>query len=284
MATKPIEPITVLNLDNLIKQTGRAATSETYTGQVESLFGNLKVVAVGQGMPSPGSQLVQVGNAPNGFGKTVIWDRSSNAILLAVFINAADPLGISISGVRPTDYITVSSVDGLCTFDQDKGNPNASSIVGIIGDGLNAVLNMTGVGAAVSQMTSAAETFAQKQFKGTGQGQDVRDGFGRQPNGNIERQEGGILISLPQADGPYYSGQSEARWVKQANPQTRADQNRPPQVVYGFYPQPNVPRPANGRQCGSAGEIYITPWDHAFSDNAGYYKVMVALSEQPLPN
>ena len=40
---------------------------------------------------------------PTGFGKGFTWDRSQDEALLVLFINAADPLGISIDGLQAGD-------------------------------------------------------------------------------------------------------------------------------------------------------------------------------------
>ena len=74
-------------------------------------------------------------------------------------------------------------------------------------------------------------------------------------NGQVARQEGGILVALPGADGPYYSGTGESRWIGGS----RDDAHRPHQVVHGLYPVPNVPVQTNSRPAGADGDVYVTP-------------------------
>lgn len=277
--SSPVLPHSV-DLDKLIAN-GRLVSTAQYATHIAQVFGPTRTVLIGSGNPSPATQVVQVGNQPDGYGKTIIWDRTSDAILCAIFLNAADAMGVSISNVSATDYVTISSVDGIASFSKDKGNPIASSIVGIISDGLKAVLTATGSGSIATPLLSAGTNYAQTQFAATNNPTALRDGFGIQPKDHsIERQEGGICIALPQADGPIYSGEDQKWWIKPG--QSRDDAHRPPQAAHGFFPQPNVLRVQNGRQAGANGEVYITPWDYSFADNAGWYKVFVVVSKAQL--
>ena len=124
----------------------------------------------------------------------------------------------------------------------------------------------------------AAESFAKDQFKATNAKHKLRDAFGVDPgSGHKARQEGGVLVSLPEASGPYYSGDGDHknRWIKE--PGDRMDANRPQHVVAAFFPmQSNSAQ--NTRPIGANGQVFVTPWDWQFDDNAGYYKVFVQLT------
>ena len=86
----------------------------------------------------------------------------------------------------------------------------------------------------------------------------IRNGFGVDPgNGQVARQEGGILVALPGADGPYYNGTGESRWILPGG--SRDDAHRPHQVVHGLYPVPNVPVQTNSRLAGADEDVYVTP-------------------------
>lgn len=271
-------------LEAHIAQSAKIVNRADYWARSEAIHGPTRTIAPLPAADAAGVQVIQVGDNPDGFGKGVVWDRSSDAILLAIFVNAADPLGVSISGVAGSDYVTISSVEGLASFSQDTGNPLASSIIGVIGAGLSGVLKLTGVGAALGPLIDGATKFAQDEFKPTDVKTKIRDGFGVDPgSGKLARQEGGVLVSLPGAGGPYYSGDDnhKDRWVKDGG--SRDDAHRPAQVQHGFFPLPNVSRNTNGRQAGADGEVYITPWDWKFGDNAGYYKVFVIVSKAKLP-
>ncbi len=62
------------------------------------------------------STVVTVGTAPSGFGKEFDWDRSQPSCLVAVFINVADPLGVSITGLQAGDTIQIMSASGSAPF------------------------------------------------------------------------------------------------------------------------------------------------------------------------
>jgi hypothetical protein len=263
-------------LQKTIVQTPNIASKNAYWQLAQSLHGP----TVTKPAPNTASQLVQLGDSPNGFGKGVIWSRATDAILLVVFLNAADPLGISVSNVESTDTVTVISATGIASFSKDKGNPILSSIIGILGEGIADLAKLTGIGAAAAPLINDATQFAQNQFKGTNAATDYRDAFGVEPkSGSVERQEGGVLVTLPGAGGPYYSGDSDHknRWIKPGG--SRDDAHRPPHVIYGFYPVQNA---HNARPAGANGDVFLTPWDFAFDDNAGFYKIELAISKKPL--
>src|SRR5262249_32161571 len=44
---------------------------------------------------------------PQGFGSGFSWDRADNEVMLVMFINAADPLGVSIDGLVAGDTVQV---------------------------------------------------------------------------------------------------------------------------------------------------------------------------------
>ncbi len=185
---------------------------------------------------SAGNGVVVVGEHPLGFGKTFIWDRADDQILLVMFINAADDMGVSVLGLQPNDVIQVTSAAGIASFSEDKGNPLASSIVGLIGVGAKAALGLTGLPEVVP-IVDAAEKIAQEQFKATNAKTKRRNAFGVDPgSGHKAKQEGGLVISFPEAGEPYYSGNSDhkERWIKPDG--TRTDDHRPNHVVFGFFP------------------------------------------------
>ncbi len=230
---------------------------------------------------SAGNGVIVVGEQPQAFGKTFIWDRKDEQILLAVFVNAADNLGISILGLEPRDVIQVTSAAGIASFSKDKGNPAASSLVGLIGAGAKAGLGIAGLPEAIPFVT-AAEKFAQDQFKATNTKNKVRNAFGVDPaSGHKAKQEGGIVISFPEAGEPYYSGDGDhqERWIKSDG--TRTDNHRPNHVVYGFFPIAGNLAHNTRSVYGSYAPLYISAWNFSFDDNAGYYKIFVLIQKGP---
>jgi hypothetical protein len=231
---------------------------------------------------SPGNMIVQVGDHPDGFGKGFIWDRKDDQILLVVFINAADDLGVSIEGLARNDIVQVTSASGIASFSEDKGNPLASSLVGLIATGAKAAAGVGAVPEAIP-IINGAEEFAKDQFKATNAKNKRRDAYGVEPNSGLKaRAEGGLLICLPGSGGPYYSGDSDhtVRWIKPDG--TRNDTNLPNHVQPGFafFANRNDFEP---RRVVADGELYVVPWDWYFPDNAGFYKAFIYIKKGPEP-
>ena len=226
------------------------------------------------------SSLTTVGGEglPPGFGKGFTWDRADNEILLVMFINAADPFGISIEGMQAGDQVQVLAASGIASFSEDKGNPLASSIVGLVAAGAKVVLGTAGA-PEVAPAIDAAEAFARDQFKATNAKTKRRDAFGVDPSsGHKAKEEGGLLVCLPEAGGTYYSGDGDhkGRWIKPDG--VRTDDHLPAHVFGGFFPIQGDPG-HNTRTARQSGPMYVTAWDWKFEDNAGFYKVFVKLTK-----
>jgi hypothetical protein len=230
--------------------------------------------------PAGRSSLTTVGGdgLPEGFGKGFTWDRAEDEALLVMFINAADPLGVSIDGLKEGDYVQVMSASGVASFSEDKGNPTASSIVGLVAAGANVAVSAAGAPEVVP-VINAAEKFAQDQFKATNAKTKRRDTFGVDPgSGHKARQEGGVLICLPEAGGTFYSGDGDHkdRWIKGDG--VRTNDKLPAHVFGSFFPRQGF-ADHNTRMAQQAGQMYVVPWDWKFEDNAGFYKVFVKLKK-----
>jgi hypothetical protein len=226
------------------------------------------------------SSLTVVGgeDVPAGFGKGFTWDRSQDEALLVMFINAADPLGVSIDGLQAGDQIQVLSASGIASFSQDKGNPLASSIVGLVAAGANVAITAAGYPEVVP-VINAAESFAKDQFKATGSKRELRDTFGVAPGSGLKaRQEGGVLVCMPEAGGTFYSGDNDhkARWIQGTG--DRTDDKLPAHMFGSFFPRQGFGE-HNTRTAQQTGPMYLVPWDWQFDDNAGFYKVFVKLKK-----
>ena len=226
------------------------------------------------------SSLTTVGGEglPAGFGKGFTWDRADNEVLLVMFINAADPLGISIEGMQAGDQVQVLAATGIASFSEDKGNPLASSIVGLVAAGAKVLIDTAGA-PEISPVIDAAETFAKDQFKATNAKTKRRDAFGEDPSsGHKAKEEGGLIVCLPEAGGLYYSGDEDhkSRWIKPDG--VRTDDHLPAHVFGGFFPL-RGDLGHNTRIAGQSGPMYVAAWDWKFEDNAGFYKVFVKLSK-----
>jgi hypothetical protein len=263
------------NLQDTIRHDGKLKGGTAYWSQVKAHYGKDKKTVPAIHLATKKvtrSQLETVGDQPEGFGKSFTWDRQDDGIVLAVFVNAADPFGVSISGVQDGDKVQVTSAAGIASFTEDKGNPLASSLVGLIATGVEVFVP------EATPLVDAAESFAKDQFKATGAKHKRRDAFGVDPStAHKALQEGGVLICLPGDGGPVYSGNGDhkERWLKKH--EDRADAIRPDHLKYGFFLQREPYK--NVRTVRGNGEIYVLAWDHKFEDNAGYYKVFVHLTK-----
>ena len=131
----------------------------------------------------------------------------------------------------------------------------------------------------VVPVINAAEEFAKEQFKATNAKTKRRDAFGVDPgSGHKARQEGGLLICLPEAGGTFYSGDGDHkdRWIKGDG--VRADDKKPAHLFGSFFPRQGFAS-HNTRVAQQGGQMYVVPWDWKFEDNAGFYKVFVKLKK-----
>lgn len=276
-----------------IKKTGKLSGGGNYWRLAEARYGGQKrtvpakpflkaKAGTGPAALAAGgrSSLTTVGGEglPEGFGKGFTWDRSQDEALLVMFINAADPLGISIDGLQAGDQVQFLAASGIASYSEDKGNPLASSIVGLVAAGANVALGAAGA-PEVAPLVDAAEAFAKEQFKATNAKTKRRDTFGVDPgSGHKAREEGGILICLPEAGGTFYSGDGDHkdRWIKGDG--VRSDEHMPVQVFGSFFPRQGFAS-HNTRTVQQTGPMYVVPWDWKFEDNAGFYKVFLKLKK-----
>lgn len=134
-------------------------------------------------------------------------------------------------------------------------------------------------------MINAAEQFAKDRFKATNARTKRRDAFGVDPgSGHKAKEEGGIIVTLPEAGGPYYSGDSDttSRWIQPDG--TRTDDHLPRHIKLGtaFFPRQHA-FSHNRRRVTGNGEIFVLAWDWKFEDNAGFYKVFIHIKKGPEP-
>ena len=217
----------------------------------------------------PKSAIVTVGEAPQGFGKQVLWDPADAALAVVAFINAGDPFGVMISGVKPSDTIEFVSATGLASFAEDTENEGVSSLIGIVAAGANIAASAFDAPEAAGLINAGAQ-FAEEQFKENKVKTKRRDAFGQDPGSGLRaRQEGGVLVSLPAAGQIFYSGNSDhqERWIKQ--PGTRDADHMPGHVHDAFFLQTG----RDQAQSLSEGDIIIYAWDFVFDDNFGFYRL-----------
>lgn len=252
------------------------------------------LVMADRGAEAAASETVTVGEGPEGFGQGFVWGREDNQALLAVYLSAADVLGVSIEGLQAGDRIVVTAATGLASFAEDDGSLERG-LIGLIASGASVGAGIAGHPEALP-FIKAAEEFAKDQFRPEDIRTKVRDPYGVDPaNGLFARQEGGVLVCLPEAGGTYYSGDSESRWIQasgggsfwdfEANPGqgVRVPENYPDHVRRAFFlrrEEVMALTPHTTRVDG--GQAFLITWDFDFADNAGYYKLYVRLEKGQL--
>lgn len=254
-------------------------SSTAYHSLIHTQFGNGKTIRANHfaAASSPGNTVTQVGDQPPGTGQTFFWDRKDDQALLVAFINAASPFGLTISGMHAGDSLEFSSGEGRASFSKDEGHPLVQSFIGLLataGKGAAIVEDEEKLAPIIDELDKKAEAL----FQGTGAAEDFRDVFGFAGSPKPARAEGGIIFCLPQAQGPYYPGDSDHDnlWVKLDG--TRDQAHMPPQIITNtaFFPQRGLPS-QDQMTATTDGEAYVVPWDSAFGDNAGFYKVFIIL-------
>ena len=117
-----------------IKKNGKLAGGANYWRMAEARFAVQKKTVMAKPLLKPKAGLVAAAGrssltvvggdgVPAGFGKGFTWDRAENEAVLVLFINAADPLGVSIDGLQAGDEVQVMSASGVASYSEDKGNP-----------------------------------------------------------------------------------------------------------------------------------------------------------------
>jgi hypothetical protein len=240
-----------------------------------------KTVSGPTGLGKACGDFIAVGQHPDGFGGTVVWNRQEKEVFVVAFVNARDDLGVCIAGLKKGDRIQVTSASGIASFKRG-GGPLVQSIAALAG----AV--GTAIAPEAAPAIAAGEKFATSVFGGPTRGMP-RDAFGQDPtDGAYEKCEGGICISLPEARGTYYATEG----LRNHGP--RYDHLRPAHVAHGFFPVredlkkmvgflrfETVPGSAerhNTRTLTADGDVHIVAWDSNFDDNQGYYKIVMKIT------
>ena len=124
-------------------------------------------------------------------GEVTIWAR----------IEAEDPHGITVDGLEKDDEVIVESISGVAWFSGKAGWDRAvSAIVGVTQN----VVDPTNWGKAAAEVVKnlAGRTGNDEEDPGRG---TPRDGWGKDPDGDYAKNEGGIIVCMPQSHGPVYA-------------------------------------------------------------------------------
>jgi hypothetical protein len=257
------------------------AGDRTYLARTTALYGRrrrlppsrtlaFRLTRPGQPRPKSTVDEYQLGEAPEGFGKTAFWAADDSALALLIYLSTTDPLGVAIRGVKPTDTIEFVECTGIGSFAEETKNDHIAAFIGIVAAGGQAVADAYGQ-PEVAKVIDKADQFAEDVFKEEKVKTKRRDAFGEDPGtGHKAREEGGVIVSLPEARQLFYSGDPdhEERWIKE--PGTRDDVHRPDHVHDAFFIRGGT---SNKRIAGEAGSFLLAAWDYKFGDNFGFYRL-----------
>ncbi len=233
----------------------------------------------GPDAPVQQSTVNAVPGQPPGFGLTLTWIGDEELAVVA-FISASDLYGIGVAGVTDGDTFEVVSAVGNATFSQDTQNEGIAGLVTIVAAGAGLTAAAFGAPELAPLINGAGQAIA-KQFPEQKTNSKSRDVYGQIAGSDeFARQEGGLIVCSPDAQGIYESGDGDHknRWIKSGK--NRSDANRPDHVVPNafFLQRDREPRHLHGE-----GDLIISPWDHAFGDNVGAYRVNFILRRSDPP-
>jgi hypothetical protein len=277
-----------IDFQTVVNKQGMLATSrDKYLKQNVDLFGPKSELSASKtiaarfakaGAVKPKSNITVIGEAPDGFGKTVNWHADDAKLAVIAFLNSGDPLGVMISGVKATDTIRFVSATGTASFSEETENEGVGAFIGVIAAGATVTASAFGAPELAPVIGAAAE-FAKTQFKEEKVKTKRRDPFGEDPGtGHKAKQEGGVVVSLPTGATTqlFTSGTSDhrERWIKE--PGTR-DTFHLPDHMKGKGAFFLMGGTDNKRIAPADGDIIIYPWDHIFDDNFGFYRLHILL-------
>ena len=209
------------------------------------------------------------GNLPAGFGRVVSWPGEDDLAVAAVR-NTADDLGLCVSGVRDGDVFQLVSVAGFASFSTDAENNGIAGLIGAVGAAADVAATYFGH-PEVAPFLDAATKYAQQQFPESKKPSKRRDGYGQDESHHKAREEGGVIVCEPRAQGIFYSADDDHQsyWIKPDG--TRDDNHLPTHIHPGdaFFLQRNM----GARQLSGTGDLFLCAWDWNFPDNAGSYEV-----------
>ena len=147
------------------------------------------------------------------------WDRKSDEIRLAVYVNAGDSYGVCISNLKKGDIIQVTSARGDCRFSRgDAAKQIASFLV------VASTAATTAIEPELAPTVEKATQFAKDYLVPSGRG-IMRDPFGYDSGtGDYCGDEGGILICLP---GRWHLPYAKW-WAGKRSPKGSTDRQQPP--------------------------------------------------------
>jgi hypothetical protein len=146
------------------------------------------------GITTPTSKTMQVGEAPEGFGKYVMWSDEDSQLALVVFLNAGDPMGVGVLGVKATDKVQFVAAVGHASFSESTENKGVPAMIGIVAAGGNVTAAAFGFPEA-APVIKAGSAYAKEQFKEKNVKTMVRDPYGEDPSSHHKAKKEGASSS-----------------------------------------------------------------------------------------
>jgi hypothetical protein len=187
----------------------------------------------------------------------VPWTGEEDLAILA-FINAHDPFGLCVTGVRDGDIYEHVAATGTASFATETKNNGIAGLITVAAAGLGILATAYGQPDLVP-LIGAGVKYAEQQFPESAQPSERRDPYGVEPNGSLAREEGGVIVCEPSAQGIYHSGDSGHRghWIQGSG--VRSDANMPQHIPrhQAFFLQHGMaPRSLHGN-----GDLFLAAWD-----------------------
>ncbi len=213
----------------------------------------------------------------NKFGPDVALRDSPNLNAeVWALIDAADPYGITVQGVKEGDTIAIESIGGIAWFSDQSIRGTVFSII----YGVASQLIPAGPLSDITQTVGKEVGLEDNQDKPDRE--MARDGYGRNlGNGNYAENEGGIVVCMPSAYGPMYANAknhldgdavSQGRFEKYVKSDsdmkgrcffpTRIDREEDSTLVSVME-----------KTAQQDGVLHMFAFDREYEDNAGNYQV-----------
>ena len=215
----------------------------------------------------------------NEFGPDVALDENAASLNVEVWalIDAVDPYGVTVQGIKVGDTIAVESVSGIAWFsDQSVSRTVLSTIY-------SASSQLIPAGPIQRTMQTIKNQIEPEDSSNDANRDKARDGYGRRMNGAYAEKEGGIVICMPSAYGPMYANDNNhfesgavehGRFGTYMNEETdmrgkcffptRNDRITDQNIVLSSVMENTVDQD---------GVLHILAFDSRYEDNAGSYQV-----------
>jgi hypothetical protein len=178
-------------------------------------------------------------------------------------LNAADPLGVRISGVTPGDTLELVSAVGLASFEEDSENEGISSLIGIVAAGAQVTATAFGAPEATPVIQAGAE-FAKDRFKE----RSVRRRFETRTAWTRARSTRPARRAVSSYASQRHTASTTAARTRSSGSSHRApDRRQRPEHLHGnaYF----IRRGMGATRSREGGDLFVVAWDYIFSDNAG---------------